>query len=124
MKNVLVTGGAGYIGSHVVEALIKREFKVFIADNLSTGYKKLINKKAKFFNLDINNCKKIKKKLLENNIDSIIHLAASLDVNESQKNPKKYYHNNVTGTLNLIKSIKNSNVKNFIFSSTAAVYKD
>ena len=124
MKNVLVTGGAGYIGSHVVEALIKREFKVFIADNLSTGYKKLINKKAKFFNLDINNFKQIKKKLLENNIDSIIHLAASLDVNESQKNPKKYYHNNVTGTLNLIKSIKNSNVKNFIFSSTAAVYKD
>ena len=61
MKNVLVTGGAGYIGSHVVEALIKRRFKVFIVDNLSTGYKKLINKKAKFYNLDVNNFKKVKK---------------------------------------------------------------
>ena len=110
MKNVLVTGGAGYIGSHVVEALIKRGFKVFIVDNLSTGYKKLINKKAKFYNLDVNNFKKVKKKLIENNIDSVIHLAASLDVNESEKYPKKYFHNNVNGTLNLIKSIKNSKV--------------
>ena len=124
MKNVLVTGGAGYIGSHVVEALIKRGFKVFIVDNLSTGYKKLINKKAKFYNLDVNNFKKVKKKLIENNVDSVIHLAASLDVNESEKYPKKYFHNNVNGTLNLIKSIRNSKVKNFLFSSTAAVYKD
>ena len=124
MKNILITGGAGYIGSHVVEALIKRQFNVFIVDNLSTGYKRLINKKSKFFNLNVNNSLKIKNILLDNKIESVIHLAASLDVNESQKKPKKYYNNNVTGTINLVKACMDTNVKNFIFSSTAAVYKD
>ena len=124
MKNILITGGAGYIGSHVVEALIKKKFEVFIVDNLSTGYKKLINKKARFFNLNINNFLKIKKIIIQNKIDSVIHLAASLDVNESQKKPKKYFANNVKATHILIKACKNTSIKNFIFSSTAAVYKD
>ena len=124
MKNILITGGAGYIGSHVVEALIKKKFKVFIVDNLSTGYKELINKKARFFNLNINNFLEIKKIIIQNKIDSVIHLAASLDVNESQKKPKKYFANNVKATHILIKACKNTSIKNFIFSSTAAVYKD
>ena len=61
MKNILVTGGAGYIGSHIIELLLKKKFKVFIIDNLSTGHKKLINKKAKFFKVDINDKNLIKK---------------------------------------------------------------
>ena len=124
MKKILITGGAGYIGSHIAELLIRKKYDVFIIDNLSTGYKKLINKKAKFFKIDLKEKKKIKDFILKNSIDSIIHLAALLDVNESQNKPAKYFQNNVIGTLNLLKASLNSKVKNFIFSSTAAVYKD
>tara|TARA_B100001093_G_C26840195_1_gene1020185 strand:+ start:85 stop:1056 length:972 start_codon:yes stop_codon:yes gene_type:complete len=124
MKNILVTGGAGYIGSNIVEFLLRKNKKVVIIDNLSSGFKKLINKKAKFYNLNINNYNKVKKILINNNIDSVIHLAASISIYESNKNPKKFYNNNVTGTKNLVKACLNTTVKNFIFSSTAAVYED
>ncbi|MDB9784411.1 UDP-glucose 4-epimerase GalE [Pelagibacteraceae bacterium] len=124
MKNILVTGGAGYIGSHIIEILIKENFNIFIVDNLTTGHKKLINQKAKFFNCDIINTKKLNGIILKNKIDSIIHLAASLVIGEGEKHPKKYYLNNVVGTHNLIKACQNSHVRNFIFSSTAAVYSD
>ena len=123
MKNILITGGAGYIGSHVVENLIKRKKKVLIVDNLCAGYKKLINKKAKFYKSDINNLKIIKKIIKKNKIDSVIHLAASISVTDSKKDYKLFYKNNVEGTSNLIKACKDSLVKNFVFSSTAAVYK-
>ncbi len=124
MTNVLVTGGAGYIGSHIVELLIKTRKKVYIVDNLSTGYKKLIHKKANFFLCDIKDLKKLNKIFKTNNISSVIHLAASLSVGESEKKPKKYHLNNVLGTKNVVKCCKENNVKNFIFSSTCAVYKD
>ena len=124
VKNVLITGGAGYIGSHVTETLLKKNKKVFLVDNLSTGHKKLINKKAKFFKLDIANKHGIKKIIEKYKIDSIIHLAAHLIIGEGQKKPKKYYKNNVLGTKKLMEACKNSTVKNFIFSSTAAIYKE
>ena len=124
VKNVLITGGAGYIGSHVTEILLKKHKKVFLIDNLSTGHRKLINKKAKFFKIDIHNKKKIKKVIEKYNIDSVIHLAANLIIGEGQKKPKKYYKNNVLGTKKLLDSCKNTTVKNFIFSSTAAIYKE
>ena len=121
-RNVLITGGAGYIGSHVVELLVKKKFKVVIIDNLSRGFKKLINKNAIFIKADLNNTFLIKKIIINYKIHTIIHLAALTDVQESQKNKKKYYKNNVIGTMNLIKACKNSNVKNIIFSSSAGVY--
>lgn len=124
IKNILITGGAGYIGSHTAEILINNKKKVFIVDNLSTGSKKLINKKTKFYKEDILNTQKIKQIITVNKIDSIIHLAAVLSVGESEKNPKKYNRINVTGTKNLLEAVKKSNVKNIIFSSTCAVYKD
>ena len=124
VKNVLITGGAGYIGSHVTEILLKKHKKVFLIDNLSTGHRKLINKKAKFFKIDIHNKKKIKKIIEKHNIDSVIHLAANLIIGEGQKKPKKYYKNNVLGTKKLLDSCKNTTVKNFVFSSTAAIYKE
>ena len=124
MKNILITGGAGYIGSHVTEILIKNKKQVFIVDNLSTGFKKLINKKAKFFKIDINNTKKIREIIIDNNINSIIHLAAVLSVGESEQYPKKYYRINVAGTERLLKATTKTSVKNIIFSSTCAVYKD
>ena len=123
-KNILITGGAGYIGSHVSEILLKKNKKVFLIDNLSTGHRKLINKKAKFFKLDIHNEKKINKIINKYKIDSIIHLAANLIIGEGQKNPKKYYKNNVLGTKKLLNACKNTTVKNLIFSSTAAIYKE
>jgi UDP-glucose 4-epimerase len=124
IKKILITGGAGYIGSHVAERLIKNKKKVYILDNLSTGFKRLINKKAKFFKVDIKKKKKVNQILIKYKIDAIIHLAANLVIGEGQKYPKKYYNNNVLGTKSVLEALKNTNVKNFIFSSTAAVYKD
>ena len=121
-KNILVTGGAGYIGSHIVENLVKTKNKVIILDNLVTGYKRLINKKAKFIQGDIKKKRELIKIIKNNNINSIIHLAAYLNVSEAEKNKKKYYNNNVIGTKNLIEACKNSSVKNIIFSSSCAVY--
>ena len=124
VKNILITGGAGYIGSHVAEILLKKNKKIFVVDNLTTGHRKLINKKVRFFKLDISNTKKINKILVFYNIDSVIHLAANLIIGEGEKNPKKYYKNNVLGTQKLLAACKKTNVKNFIFSSTAAIYKE
>jgi len=124
IKNILITGGAGYIGSHISEILVKNKKKIYIVDDLSTGYRSLINKKSKFFKLNIHNSKTVKKIIKENKIDSVIHLAANLIISEGEKYPKKYYRNNVVGTQNLLKACSNSTIRNFIFSSTAAIYKD
>ena len=122
VNHILVTGGAGYIGSHIVELLVKSKNKVIILDNLVTGYRKLINKKATFVNADIKNKGKLVRIIKKNKINSIIHLAAYLNVSEAEKNKKKYYLNNVLGTKNLIEACKNTDVKNIIFSSSCAVY--
>ena len=124
MKKILITGGAGYIGSHVAETLISNKKKIFIVDNLSTGYKKLINKKAKFYKVNILDTKKLKQIIVNHKIDSVIHLAGSLIIGFGEKNPKLYYKNNVLGTKSILLACKNTLVKNFIFSSTAAVYRD
>ncbi len=121
-KNILVTGGAGYIGSHIVEQLIKNKQNIIILDNLVTGYKKLINKKAKFIKADIKDKSKIISIIKDFKINSIIHLAAHLNVSEAEKNKKKYYQNNIIGTKNLLDACKNSNIKNIIFSSSCSVY--
>ena len=124
VKNILITGGAGYIGSHISEELIKKKKNIFILDNLSTGHRQLINKKGKFIFGDITNKDLLRKIFLKYRIDSVIHLAAALSVGESQKKPNKYKWINIEGTKRVLRSIKNSNVKNLIFSSTCAVYKD
>lgn len=121
--NILVTGGAGYIGSHIIELLVKKKTnKVIVLDNLSTGYKILINKKSKFFKGDINNKKLIIKLIKKFNIHTIIHLAASLNVSEAEKNKKKYYKNNIMGTKNLLLACKNTPIANIIFSSSCSIY--
>ena len=124
VRNILITGGAGYIGSHITEILLKKYKKVFLIDNLSTGHRKLINKKAKFFKLNIHNKNRVKKIIKKYKIDSIIHLAAHLIIGEGQKKPKKYFKNNVLGTQRILEACKKTTVKNFIFSSTAAIYKE
>ena len=87
-NNILVTGGAGYIGSHIVENLVKTKNKVIIIDNLVTGYKRLIIKKAKFIKADIKNKQDLIKIIKNNKIDSIIHLAAYLNVSEAERKKK------------------------------------
>ena len=120
--NILITGGAGYIGSHIAEKLESSKNNIIILDNLVTGFKRLINNKAKFIKADIKNKKNLKKIIYENNINVIIHLAAYLNIKEAEKNKKKYYKNNIIGTKNLIDACKNSNVNNIIFSSSCSIY--
>tara|TARA_Y100000389_G_scaffold86940_1_gene83593 strand:- start:712 stop:1686 length:975 start_codon:yes stop_codon:yes gene_type:complete len=122
MTSILITGGAGYIGSHIVEQLIKSDEKVVILDNLVTGHIKLINKKAKFIKADIKNKSQIISIIRDNNITSIIHLAAYLNISEAEKNKKKYFKNNIIGTKNLLEACKNSKVENIIFSSSCSIY--
>ena len=124
IKNILITGGAGYIGSHIAEVLIKKKKRIYIVDNLSTGFKKLINKKAFFYNFNILNTRKLNNKIQKKKIDSVIHLAASISIADGEKKPKLYFKNNVSGTKSLLNACKYSLVKNIIFSSTAAVYED
>ena len=120
--SILITGGAGYIGSHITEQLIDRKYDVIILDNLKTGHKRLINKEAIFVRGDINNKKLVNNIIKQYNIQTIIHLAAYLNVSEAEKNKLKYYNNNVKGTQALLSACKNSNVKNFIFSSSCSIY--
>lgn len=121
-RNILVTGGAGYIGSKISIDLLRKGYQVFVVDNLQTGFRFLLDKKVNFFKIDIRDEKKISHILKKNKINNIIHLAASLSVEESMIFPEKYYSNNVEGTFSLIKSAINNKVKNIIFSSTCATY--
>ena len=90
-NKILITGGAGYIGSHVAERFLKSKFEIITLDNLSRGHKKLINKRTKFIKADIKNFKKIKKIIHENQIDTVIHLAGYASVAESMAKKKLYY---------------------------------
>ena len=107
--NILITGGAGYIGSHIVENLINYKNNIIIIDNLETGFRRLINKKAKFIKSDIKDKKKLVSIINYFRIDTIIHLAAYLNVSEAETNKKKYYENNIIGTKNLVEACKKSN---------------
>jgi UDP-glucose 4-epimerase len=120
--NILVTGGAGYIGSHAVKTLLKNKHKVIIFDNLSTGNKKLLNSKVKFYKGDLTNSKDIEKTFKKEKIDTVMHFAAFSQVGESFMDPQKYFYNNVYGSLNLFNAMLKANIKKIIFSSTAAVY--
>ena len=121
--NLLITGGAGYIGSHIVEQLVKKKSNnIYILDNLSTGDKRLINQKSKFIKGDIKNLNLLKKIIKKYSIQTIIHLAAHLNISEAETKKIKYYKNNVTGTKNLLLACKNSKVNNIIFSSSCSVY--
>jgi UDP-glucose 4-epimerase len=120
--SILVTGGAGYIGSHMVIDLLDAGEKVVVIDNLSTGFERAIDKRATFIIGDISNNSLVKKICHKYNVRSVIHLAGSTVVPESVKNPLKYYLNNTTASRTLIEVSVEAGVENFIFSSTAAVY--
>jgi len=117
---VLVTGGAGYIGSHVVLALCEEENNVVVLDDLSTGNREAVDKRALFIQGSTLNDDDLSKGL--NNVDAVIHLAAFKAAGESMIHPEKYSHNNITGTITLLNAMVKQGVNKFIFSSTAAVY--
>ena len=122
MKNILVTGGAGYIGSHVVNLLIDKGYRVTVIDNLVTGTFNLINKNADFYNTDIADEIKVNDILQNKEFDIVMHFAGLIRVDESVKEPEKYNeYNYVKAKLFLDNCIKN-NLKKIIFSSTASVY--
>jgi len=117
---VLVTGGAGYIGSHVVLALCEEENNVVVLDDLSTGNREAVDKRALFIQGSTLNDDDLSKGL--NDVDAVIHLAAFKAAGESMIHPEKYSHNNITGTITLLNAMVKQGVNKFIFSSTAAVY--
>jgi len=120
--SILITGGAGYIGSHVALHLIDNGFKPVIIDNLITGNKKLIPQEAKYIIGDIKDHTLVKNIIIDYKIDTVIHLAASTLVKESISDPYKYYNNNTLNSIKLIDLCGRLKIKNFIFSSTAACY--
>lgn len=126
---ILVTGGAGYIGSHTVVELQNAGYDVVVVDNLSNSCKKslervskITKKPVKFYEIDILDREGLDKVFDKEKIDCVIHFAGLKAVGESVEKPWQYYHNNVTGTLTLLDVMKSHNVKNLIFSSSATVY--
>ena len=124
---ILVTGGAGYIGSHCVLALLKNNYDVVIFDNLSTGHQETADKLAEFGNVkfhkgDLTSTEDLNNLFSKYDIDAVIHFAAFSQVGESMTNPAKYYRNNVYGTLNLLDAMLAHDVRKIVFSSTAATY--
>ena len=119
--SVLVTGGAGYIGSHTVKQLLREGFKVVIFDNFSSGKEELIVG-GQVFKGDLRNREKIKEVLASFPIEAVIHFASLIQVGESYQNPQKYYHHNLVTSLNLLEAMLENKIMKFIFSSSAAVY--
>lgn len=119
---ILVCGGAGYIGSHMVYRLIEDGEEVCVVDNLSTGFEKAVHKEAKFYKGDIRDDELMDQIFSENSIESVVHFAASSQVGESVQKPLMYYDNNVNASLQLVKSMVRNNVYNIVFSSTAAIF--
>ncbi|MDO5027693.1 MAG: UDP-glucose 4-epimerase GalE [Bacillota bacterium] len=129
MKKVLITGGAGYIGSHIAVELLDEDYEVVVLDNLYNSSKialdrveEITGKKLKFYEGDLLDKDLIKKILADEKIQVVIHCAALKAVGESVKKPLEYYSNNLTGTLQLLEAMREENVKNLIFSSSATVY--
>jgi len=119
--NILVTGGAGYIGSHTAKALSKAGHHPVVFDNLSRGHKWAV-KWGPFVKADLSNIADIEKAFVEYEIEAVIHFAASAYVGESMKNPYHYFNNNVVNSLNLLQAMHNRKVKKIVFSSSCATY--
>lgn len=129
MSNILLAGGAGYIGSHTALELLNSGYSVIVADNYSNScpeaikrVEKITGKSVKTYELDITNSGKLDKVFQDNKIDAVIHFAGLKAVGESVTEPVKYYRNNIDTTLTLLETMKKHDVKNIIFSSSATVY--
>ena len=129
MSKILVTGGAGFIGSHTCVELLNAGYEVVIVDNFSNSKPEVLNrikqitgKDFTFYKVDLLNLEDVEKVFEENEISAVIHFAGLKAVGESVQKPIEYYHNNITGTLMLIKAMRKYNCKKIVFSSSATVY--
>src|SRR4030095_987447 len=122
LMRVLVTGGAGYIGSVVTEQLVNDGHTVVVFDNLSKGHSQAVVDGAEFVEGDLLEGDKLNRTLYDNRVEAVIHMAASSLVGESVQEPAKYYNNNVVAGLMLLDAMRACDVKKIVFSSTAAVY--
>lgn len=124
MSSVLVTGGAGYIGSHAVKALRAQGTRVVVFDNLSAGHREATRHASAVVAGDIQDTARLRATIREYDVDAVMHFAAWLSVGESVRNPAGYYRNNVAGALSVLDAMIAENVRHFVFSSTAAVFGD
>ncbi|MBP9479539.1 MAG: NAD-dependent epimerase/dehydratase family protein [Sebaldella sp.] len=123
MEKVLITGGSGFIGSHVADKFIKNNYEVIVVDNLVTGkYENINGKKLTFINEDIRDIKNLEKIFLDNKISYVIHMAAQVSVSASVEDIKYDAEENIIGFINVLELSKKYNIKKVLFSSTAAVY--
>ena len=122
MTTSLVCGGAGYIGSHMVRALLERGEQVLVLDDLSKGHRKFVPDEAAFYKGDIRDKELLGRIFRENAIDAVFHFAAFIQVGESVHLPLEYYENNVNGVLRILECMVRHHVPHIVFSSTAAVY--
>ena len=120
--NILVVGGAGYVGSHCVKQLIRSGHQPFVLDNLVYGHSAAVPEGIPFFNEDLGNRQAVAKILKEQKIDIVMHFAAYINVGESVDEPLKYYENNVGNTIQLLLAMTDAEVTKFVFSSTCATY--
>jgi UDP-glucose 4-epimerase len=129
MQTILVTGGAGYIGSHTVLELLDTGYQVVVLDNLERGYlealnrvKALTNRELSFVQADLRDKDQLASVFTTHQINAVIHFAAYKDVGEADRDPQKFYNNNILGTKNLLDTMRDNQVKQLVFSSTSAVY--
>jgi UDP-glucose 4-epimerase len=122
MSRVLVTGGAGYVGSVCCEELLRQGYEVSVVDNLSTGHRHAVPAGAEFHHTDIGDAAGMRKVLASKRFDAVFHFAAKALIPESVTNPAVFYHANVVAATTMIDAVREAGIKRFIFSSTAAVY--
>ena len=120
--SILVIGGAGYIGSHNVRALLARGEDVVVLDNLSTGHREAVPDNVAFYEGDLRNPDDLDRVFSAHKIEAVLHFAAFIEVGESMKKPLKYFDNNVVGMIILLEAMERHGVDKLVFSSTAAVY--
>lgn len=122
MKHVLVTGGAGYIGSHAVRALVRTGYRVTVLDNLAKGHREAVDAQAAFVQLDLADAGAVAELLKKTKFDAVMHFAGLIEVGLSMKEPARFFQTNVVYGLHLLEAMRTAGVNKIIFSSTAAVY--
>jgi UDP-glucose 4-epimerase len=120
--NVLVAGGAGYIGSHAVKQLLETGHRVTVIDNLFRGHREAVPSDAVFYQLDLAETSELRRVMQEQQVQCVMHFAALTYVGESVEKPWSYYENNTAGTISMLKAMREAGVKRIVFSSTAATY--
>lgn len=124
LRNILITGGAGYIGSHTAKAFLDKGYGVVVVDDLSSGYLEAVPEGAGFVKASIHNVRELIDVIRKNNIEGVIHFAAKIIVPESIEQPLEYYSNNTGGVMSVLHACRATGINKFVFSSTAAVYGD